>query len=141
MSRIKPIRMQTASAATRELLDNVQKQMGMVPNIVATMAHSTAAAQGYLGFSQSLARGTLPARLREQLALVVGETNGCDYCVAAHTALGQGTGLSVQDTCDARRAEARDPREQSALPTENRRWVARSGLGELRLHVSDAWQL
>ena len=27
--------------------------------------------------------------VREQIALVVGETNECDYCVSAHTALGQ----------------------------------------------------
>ena len=72
-------------------------------------------ANAYLGFSQSLSTGSLPARLREQLALVVGETNACEYCVAAHTALGKGAGLSEGETCDARRAVAADDKERAAL--------------------------
>ena len=105
MARLQPVSKDTNDQAA-SLLDGVQKKLGMVPNIIATMANSTAVANAYLGFSQSLAGGSLPARLREQIALVVGETNGCDYCVAAHTALGQKAGLSEQETCDARKALA-----------------------------------
>ena len=79
------------------------------------MANSPAVANAYLGFSQSLSTGLLPARLREQIALVVGETNGCDYCLATHTALGKGAGLSEQETCDARRAIATDDKVRVAL--------------------------
>jgi alkylhydroperoxidase family enzyme len=46
--------------------------------------------RAYLGFAQALAGGGLPRRLREQIALAVGEANACTYCVAAHTALGAG---------------------------------------------------
>jgi uncharacterized peroxidase-related enzyme len=89
--------------------------LGGVPNLLATMAQSPAVAQAYLCFSQSLAAGTLPARLREQIALVLGETNGCNYCLAAHTALGKGAGLTEEETCDARRAAPRDDKERAAL--------------------------
>lgn len=34
--------------------------------------------------------------------LIVGETNNCGYCVAAHTALGKGAGLTGSETSDAR---------------------------------------
>lgn len=115
MSRIQPVNRNTAPPATAELLANVQKKMGVVPNIIATMAQSTAVAKAYLGFSQALAAGSLTARLREQIALVVGETNRCDYCVSAHTALGKKAGLSEQETCDARRATASDEKESTAL--------------------------
>jgi uncharacterized peroxidase-related enzyme len=115
MTRINPIRRDAADAATGRLLDSVQKKLGMVPNLIATMAHSPAVANAYLGFSQTLTTGTLPARLREQLALVVGETNNCQYCVAAHTALGKGAGLSEGETCDARRAVAANDKERAAL--------------------------
>jgi len=115
MPRIQPVLKDQADAKTAVLLESVGKKLGMVPNLISTMAHSLAVANAYLGFSQSLAGGLLPARLREQIALVVGETNGCGYCVAAHTALGKGAGLSEAETCNARRTIASDPKEQVAL--------------------------
>jgi uncharacterized peroxidase-related enzyme len=115
MPRIRPVDQNTADSATTELLGSVKKKLGTVPNLVATMAHSPAVARAYLNFSQTLSTGSLPARLREQIALVVGETNGCDYCVAAHTALGKGAGLTEADTCDARRACSSCEKEQTAL--------------------------
>ncbi|QDU92614.1 carboxymuconolactone decarboxylase family protein [Lignipirellula cremea] len=115
MPRIQPVNRTTADSKTANLLGSVEKKMGQVPNIIATMATSPAVAQAYLGFSQSLSTGQLPARLREQIALVVGETNNCEYCLAAHTALGKGAGLTEGETCDARRAEAKDDKERAAL--------------------------
>lgn len=115
MPRIQPVDRQSASPSTAQLLDSVRQKLGSVPNLIATMANSPAVAKAYLGFSQALSGGQLPARLREQIALVVGETNGCAYCVAAHTALGKGAGLSEQETCDARQAHAQDDKERAAL--------------------------
>jgi uncharacterized peroxidase-related enzyme len=115
MPRIQPADPATADNVTAKLLGAVKKKLGTVPNVIATMANSPAVANAYLGFSQSLSTGLLPAQLREQIALVVGETNGCEYCLAAHTALGKGAGLSEQETCDARRAEATDDKTRSAL--------------------------
>ena len=36
-----------------------------------------------LNFSGLLIRGVLPAKLRESIALAVGEINECDYCLSA----------------------------------------------------------
>lgn len=115
MARIQPVNPNTAATGTAELLGSIKKKLGTVPNLLSTMANSPAVAKAYLGFSQSLATGALPARLREQIALVVGETNDCGYCVAAHTALGKAAGLTEQDTCDARRATSRNEKERVAL--------------------------
>lgn len=115
MPRIQPIHANTADASQAELLGSVRKKLGSVPNLIATMANSPAVAQAYLSFSQALSSGALPPRLREQLALVVGEANHCEYCVAAHTYLGQRAGLTEVETRDARRATARDEKEQIAL--------------------------
>jgi uncharacterized peroxidase-related enzyme len=115
MPRIQPVKQDTADSATVELLNSVKKTMGTVPNLIATMANSPAVAKAYLGFAQALSAGTLPRRLREQIALVVGEANACGYCVAAHTVLGQRAGLTEQETKEARRAASRDGKEQAAL--------------------------
>jgi len=115
MIRIKPVDESSAEPATAELLNSVKRKMGTVPNLISTMANSPAVARAYLGFSQALTGGTLPERLREQIALVVGETNSCEYCVAAHTVLGKGAGLTEQETRDARRATPQNDRERAAL--------------------------
>ena len=115
MPRLQPVNTDNADSTTATLLRTVEKKLGTVPNLIATMANSPAVANAYLGFSQSLTTGLLPSRLREQIALVVGETNDCGYCVAAHTALGKRAGLSDQETCDARRAVAADQTKAAAL--------------------------
>ena len=115
MPRIQPVDRNTADPATVELLNSVRMSMGAVPNLVATMAHSPAVARAYLGFAQALSGGSLPRRLREQIALVVGEANACTYCVAAHTALGRRAGLTEEESKEARRAAAQDGKEQAAL--------------------------
>lgn len=115
MPRLQPMTTEDADAATKELLDAVKKKMGSVPNIIATMANSPAVAKAYLAFSQSLSTGSVSARLREQIALSVGESNSCGYCVAAHTALGKRAGLSEDETLAARRGEPANKMERAAL--------------------------
>jgi len=115
MSRIQPVRQETADRSTAELLGAVKKKLGVVPNLIATMANSAAVTTAYLGFSESLSSGSLPARLREQIALAVGQWNGCNYCLAAHTAIGKRAGLSDQQARDARRGKASDAKESAAL--------------------------
>lgn len=117
MPRIPPVDPYTADPAAAELLNAVRKSMGTVPNLIATMANSPAVARAYLGFAQALAgcAGSVPGRLREQIALVVGEANACAYSVAAHTTLGRRAGLTEQEAKDARRAWSRDGKERAAL--------------------------
>ena len=115
MPRIQPIAIDDASETAATVLKGVSKKLGSVPNLFSTMAHSATTLQAYLDFSQRLASGTLKPRLREQISLVVGEANHCDYCVAAHTALGKGAGLSVEETVAARQGDATDSKEQAAI--------------------------
>ena len=130
MPRIPTVSAEQASAEQQQILANVKKGLGLVPNLVATLVQSPAAAHAYLGFSGALAKGALPAKLREQIALVVGETNACDYCVAAHTLLGGKAGLTREETLAARAAESADPKTEAALGFA-RKLVTERG------HVSD----
>lgn len=115
MPRIQPVRLETADPKTAELLNGVKKKLGVVPNLVSTMARSPAVANAYLGFSQALAGGSLPAGLREQIALTVGQANECGYCIAAHCAIGQKAGLTESDVTQARRGTATNAKAQAAL--------------------------
>ena len=52
------------------------------------LGNSPAALEGYLSLSAAIARGVLPARVREQIALTVAEINDCGYCLSAHALIG-----------------------------------------------------
>ena len=88
MARINPVG-RDANSKTQELLAAVKKNMGMVPNMIATMAQSPAVVQAYLKFNQSLAGGSLSAPLRQQISLTVSEADQCNYCLSAHSFLGK----------------------------------------------------
>jgi len=90
MTRIAtPTDVAAAPAAARPQLEAVKRQLGVVPNLFRLVANSPAALEGYLGMSAALAKGSLPAPTRERIALAVAEFNGCDYCLSAHTYLGE----------------------------------------------------
>lgn len=115
MPRIQPVQRDTANEQAAGILDAVQSKMGMVPNLISTMATSPAVANAYLAFSEAMGSGALSGRLREQLALATGQSNGCDYCVAAHTLLGSKAGLSATEVENARRGHSDNARENAAL--------------------------
>lgn len=115
MPRIQPVDPAQAEGKTKELLDAVQKRLGMIPNIMKTMAHSPAVLEAYLSFSGAMAHSSLPATLREQIALAVGEANQCHYCVAAHTALGKKAGLTETQILESRGGKSSDPKTNAAI--------------------------
>src|SRR3954468_17864336 len=94
MSRMPLIVAAEAANGAKELLDRTQMQLGRVPNLYRAMANSPAALDGYLAFRAALVAGRLNARLREQLALLIAEANGCEYCVSAHNLRGIKIGIS-----------------------------------------------
>ncbi len=115
MARICPVDQSNIDTDTRNILGVVRKKMGLVPNFIATMANSPAVLKAYLGLSRSLSMGVLSSRLREQIALIVSETNSCRYCVAAHTALSIGTGLTEHEIIEARQGISHCDKETVAL--------------------------
>ena len=115
MQSIQSVNPQTAQGRAKELLDAVKAKLGIVPNMTRSMAVSPSVLEAYLGFSGALAHGVLPARVREQLALDVGEANHCHYCVSAHSALGERAGLTDQDVLDSRRGASADPKADVLL--------------------------
>jgi uncharacterized peroxidase-related enzyme len=115
MPRLRAIHPNEANGKAKQLLDGVQENLGMVPNLMRTMASSPAVLEAYVGFGAALAGGVLPSRLREQVALTVAQLNDCAYCQAAHTALGRATGLSDEAIRDSRRGMSPDSKTDAAL--------------------------
>src|SRR3954451_8601863 len=102
MARINQVSPDATNGRARELLDVVKGRLGLVPNMTRAMASSPAALDGYLQLSGALGQGALPAKVREQIALAVAQANGCDYCLAAHSAVGRMVGLTDEQVRDSR---------------------------------------
>jgi len=144
MSRIQPLDPAVATGRSKELLDTLKTQLGGVPNLMRSFAHSPAALQFFVSGSQALAGGVLPGKLREQIDLAVSEVNGCSYCLAAHSLLGKKQGLSYGQIADARRGAADDLKADAIVHfartlTVNRGDVPESDVARLRqAGVTDA---
>ncbi|WP_299372013.1 peroxidase-related enzyme [uncultured Tateyamaria sp.] len=88
MSRIPtPETIADTPAQSQPLLASVEKSLGSVPNLFRLLATSPEALEGYLGLNGALSKGKLGAATRERIAIAIAQTNGCDYCNAAHTFL------------------------------------------------------
>ena len=93
MSRLPAIQTESAGGKAKQLLEAVQAKLKITPNMTRVMANSAAVLEGYLGFSAALAGGSLPARLREEIALEVGEQNGVPILRSGAHGNGQADGV------------------------------------------------
>jgi uncharacterized peroxidase-related enzyme len=117
MSRIPtPKTIDATPAASHALLEAVNKQLGVVPNLFRLVALSPAALEGYLAMSGALSKGALPAPTRERIALAVAEVNGCTYCLSAHTYLGKNLAkLDDAEITANRNGASNDPKADAAV--------------------------
>ena len=120
MTRLKAISPDEATGKTKELFDAIRGKLGMVPNMMRTMGSSPAVLEGYLNLSGSLSHGKLDAKTGELIALAVSESNNCDYCLSAHSFIGEKLVHIDTDTLqNARSGNAADSKTDAILKFAN----------------------
>ena len=82
------------STNNQAIFDNLNKMLGFVPNLYAYYAKNETALSDYLALQNR--KSTLRAKEREIINLVVSQVNQCEYCLAAHTAIGKMQGFSAE---------------------------------------------
>lgn len=92
------------SPNNQAIFDNLQKSLGFVPNLYASFAYSDTALADYLALQNR--KSSLKAKEREVINLVVSQVNECEYCLAAHTALGKMNGFDDQQILELRQGGA-----------------------------------
>ena len=92
------------SADNQAIFDNLNKMLSFVPNLYATFAHSATALGTYLTLQN--AKSSLNVKQREVVNLVVSQVNDCEYCLAAHTALGKMVGFTDAQILEIRTGRA-----------------------------------
>ena len=142
-----PATVADAPAAAQPLLEAVNRQLGVVPNLFRTVALSPAALEGYLGMMGALSKGTLPAATRERIALAVAQINGCDYCLSAHTYLGKTVAkLDDAEMTANRHGASNDPKADAAVRfgatvARNRGHIADNDMASVRAAGYDDAQI
>lgn len=115
MDRLQMVNPDKTSGEKKEILGQINKAFGVTPNMFKTIGNSTAALKMMWSAFGALGGGKLGAKLGEQIAVAVANTNRCEYCLAAHTALGKGAGLSADTMAQAQAGQSNDPKTQAAL--------------------------
>lgn len=128
MARLNVVEPGNAEGKAAELFEGPLK--GKHFNLFKGMINSPAVIEAYLGYAGALQSASLSTAEQEVVQLTIAEANDCDYCKAAHTAIGKGAGLSETQTVEARSGSLDDPR-LAALSTFAR------ALHEKRGFVSD----
>lgn len=114
-ARLSLLQRDAAPAASAALLEQIHGAFGATPNMFRAVANSPAALASMWGAFGALGQGTLGARLGEQLAVAIADLNACEYCLAAHTALGRKAGASAEEMAAAQAGQAQDARTRAAL--------------------------
>jgi uncharacterized peroxidase-related enzyme len=111
-----PASIAESPAASQPLLQAVEKQFGLVPNAFRLIGTSPASLEGFLALSGALGKGQLDPATRGRLALAVAESNGCDYCLSAHTYIGKNLiKLSEAEMIANRDGGSTDPKAAAAV--------------------------
>lgn len=115
MARIDVLDPAEADGRAKELLDAVQARFGATPNSFKAMAGS-AVLEGYLGLSSALASGRIRPAIAERIALAVAESNGCSYCLSAHSYVAERVlKLPADEITLARTYRSSDAKAQATL--------------------------
>lgn len=115
MSNVPLVAPESATGAVKDQLDQIHAAFGTVPAMFRAVAQSPAALTSLWSSFGALAGGTLGPALGEQIAVAVANRNACEYCLAAHTALGRKAGLTRDELAAAQHGDSDDPRTAALL--------------------------
>lgn len=97
MPRIAALDPKQASGETADIFREIASAFGMVPNLFRTAAHHLPLLRAnWKKVKAVMMEGRLSRKVKETIAVLVSKDNGCDYCVAAHSAALRAIGLSPE---------------------------------------------
>lgn len=137
MSRVPLINPNDTTPDRQAVLSQIHAAFGATPNMFKAVANSPAALQSMWGSFGALGGGVIPAQVGEQIAVAIANRNACEYCLAAHTALGRKAGASSAEMSAAQDGQSEDPKIAAALRfalrvVEGRGQIADSDVQDLR---------
>ncbi len=142
MSHVQLINLKETSGTRHAILNDINTAFGTTPNMFRAVANSTAALNSMWSAFAALGNGVIPAKLGEQIAVAIANQNQCEYCLAAHTVLGQKAGASAAEMAAAQSGHSHDVKTDAALKfvlkiVSQRAQINRDDVETLRSHGYD----
>ncbi len=92
------------------IFSSLEQNLGMVPNLYATIGYSSDILEAYLNYSSNIGASSFNKKEIEAIKLIVSQENGCEYCTAAHTAIAKMNGFTEDETIAIRSGKVDDLR-------------------------------
>lgn len=118
---------ESSPSASRQVVEAVGKKFGFVPNLIRELAAAPAAVKAYVTLSELLDETSLTPVERQIVLVTASIENGCEYCVAAHTAGLKMAGLAQHQIASIRERRPLADRKLEALRTFTTAVVDRRG--------------
>ena len=124
MARVPVINPENAPDELRHFYEAVTGLVGRVPNAYRTMAHAPYLAMLFLPFQAANQREwpgvRMSGKIKEMVIIKTSHINGCEYCYAHNTALGEAAGISHDQVIaissdDYLTSDLFDARERAAI--------------------------
>ena len=103
---IKMILEEEATGKVKDIYDEINEHLGLVPNLFKAMAADDVEwlEENWQREKQiMLEDGPLDPKYRELIAFVVSEVNNCQYCSIAHESMARNRGLTDEEVAHARK--------------------------------------
>jgi len=98
-----------------EMLTELEKSAGLMPNVMKQMANSPAAVESFLSSREALSKGLLSDKMRSLIGIMIAEIYSCAYLLAARVAQAKKSGMSDEDIKLAQTQASKDPKEDRGL--------------------------
>ena len=125
---LQPLTIAAAPAASKPIMEGIQKSFGFVPNLMATFANSPEMLRGYLALDAEWDKTSFTPQERNFALLAASLENECGYCTAAHSTVAKVFQKVPAETVAAIRAgQPTDDQKTDALITLVRELVSKRG--------------
>lgn len=127
--------LQTAPEGSAPILGEVRSRYGFIPHLLGVMANAPSLLRAYLGLQALFEETSLSPVERQVVLLEVSATNGCAYCVAAHTVMAERQGVppavtaAIRDRAAIPDARLQALRELAGEMTARRGWPSEAAIG------------
>jgi len=87
MKKLNVNTLETAPAESRAILEQVQKNMGFIPNLFGIFSNNPEVLKSYLSLGESFSKAGFTPLEQQIILMTVSRENSCEYCVAAHSTI------------------------------------------------------
>jgi len=122
---------ESAPEKSKPALQGLKQNLGLIPNLAATMAESPVLLNGFVGAFGNFHGGSFTGAQKQVLLLSNAVANGCGWAVAFHSTLALKEGVDAQDVRAVREKRLPKDAKLAALSGFTRALIEKRG------HVSE----